>query len=263
MALEGALKLKEISYIHAEAYAAGELKHGPIALIDETMPVIVIAPRDNALREDRVEHAGGRRARWPHHPDLGQPHGGRDRHRGHAHHRYAGDGTDIRADRLRRSGSASRLSYGRGAGQRRGSAAGIWPNRSPSNNLVDDGGVWTPLLSAGCDSGSRWTACGRLDSDDMNSTSEDREDQPQGPGPAFIVPTEIRPARSMGHRLRAYFLTGRRRRRAAGHHHLHHLVVHQPDRRLGEAVRARAVPARDLSQLSHPRPRPDHRACWA
>ena len=46
LALEGALKLKEISYIHAEAYAAGELKHGPIALIDETLPVIVIAPHD-------------------------------------------------------------------------------------------------------------------------------------------------------------------------------------------------------------------------
>ena len=46
LALEGALKLKEISYIHAEGYAAGELKHGPIALIDETMPVIVIAPHD-------------------------------------------------------------------------------------------------------------------------------------------------------------------------------------------------------------------------
>jgi glucosamine--fructose-6-phosphate aminotransferase (isomerizing) len=46
LALEGALKLKEISYIHAEGYAAGELKHGPIALIDEDMPVIVIAPRD-------------------------------------------------------------------------------------------------------------------------------------------------------------------------------------------------------------------------
>ena len=46
MALEGALKLKELSYIHAEAYAAGELKHGPIALIDEDMPVIVIAPTD-------------------------------------------------------------------------------------------------------------------------------------------------------------------------------------------------------------------------
>lgn len=46
LALEGALKLKEISYIHAEGYAAGELKHGPIALIDENMPVIVIAPFD-------------------------------------------------------------------------------------------------------------------------------------------------------------------------------------------------------------------------
>jgi glutamine---fructose-6-phosphate transaminase (isomerizing) len=46
IALEGALKLKEISYIHAEGYAAGEMKHGPIALIDENMPVVVIAPRD-------------------------------------------------------------------------------------------------------------------------------------------------------------------------------------------------------------------------
>ena len=48
IALEGALKLKEISYIHAEGYAAGELKHGPIALIDRNMPVVVVAP-DNAL----------------------------------------------------------------------------------------------------------------------------------------------------------------------------------------------------------------------
>ncbi len=48
IALEGALKLKEISYIHAEAYPAGELKHGPLALIDESMPVIAVAP-DNAL----------------------------------------------------------------------------------------------------------------------------------------------------------------------------------------------------------------------
>ncbi len=46
LALEGALKLKEISYIHAEAYAAGELKHGPIALIDQEVPVVVMAPRD-------------------------------------------------------------------------------------------------------------------------------------------------------------------------------------------------------------------------
>ncbi len=49
LAMEGALKLKEISYIHAEGYAAGELKHGPIALIDETMPVIVIAPHDRVF----------------------------------------------------------------------------------------------------------------------------------------------------------------------------------------------------------------------
>ncbi|HAD26234.1 MAG TPA: glutamine--fructose-6-phosphate transaminase (isomerizing) [Alphaproteobacteria bacterium] len=47
LALEGALKLKEISYIHAEGYAAGEMKHGPIALIDEEVPVVVIAPSDN------------------------------------------------------------------------------------------------------------------------------------------------------------------------------------------------------------------------
>jgi glucosamine--fructose-6-phosphate aminotransferase (isomerizing) len=46
IALEGALKLKEISYIHAEGYAAGELKHGPIALIDEHTPVVVVAPSD-------------------------------------------------------------------------------------------------------------------------------------------------------------------------------------------------------------------------
>ncbi|MFY9687545.1 MAG: glutamine--fructose-6-phosphate transaminase (isomerizing) [Pseudolabrys sp.] len=51
IALEGALKLKEISYIHAEGYAAGELKHGPIALIDETMPVIVIAPYDGVFEK--------------------------------------------------------------------------------------------------------------------------------------------------------------------------------------------------------------------
>jgi glutamine---fructose-6-phosphate transaminase (isomerizing) len=46
IAMEGALKLKEISYIHAEAYAAGELKHGPLALVDKNMPVVAIAPKD-------------------------------------------------------------------------------------------------------------------------------------------------------------------------------------------------------------------------
>ena len=51
IALEGALKLKEISYIHAEGYAAGELKHGPIALIDENVPVIVVAPQDDLFEK--------------------------------------------------------------------------------------------------------------------------------------------------------------------------------------------------------------------
>ena len=51
IAMEGALKLKEISYIHAEAYASGELKHGPLALIDDEMPVIVVAPNDELLEK--------------------------------------------------------------------------------------------------------------------------------------------------------------------------------------------------------------------
>jgi glucosamine--fructose-6-phosphate aminotransferase (isomerizing) len=51
IAMEGALKLKEISYIHAEAYAAGELKHGPLALVDEEMPVIAVAPNDHLLEK--------------------------------------------------------------------------------------------------------------------------------------------------------------------------------------------------------------------
>ena len=51
VAMEGALKLKEISYIHAEAYAAGELKHGPLALVDDEMPVVAVAPDDNLLEK--------------------------------------------------------------------------------------------------------------------------------------------------------------------------------------------------------------------
>ncbi|MCJ8143086.1 glutamine--fructose-6-phosphate transaminase (isomerizing) [Ancylobacter sp. A5.8] len=65
LAMEGALKLKEISYIHAEGYAAGELKHGPIALIDEKMPVVVIAPHDAVFEKtmsnmQEVAARGGR-----------------------------------------------------------------------------------------------------------------------------------------------------------------------------------------------------------
>ena len=51
IAAEGALKLKEISYIHAEGYAAGELKHGPLALVDENMPVIAVAPNNELLEK--------------------------------------------------------------------------------------------------------------------------------------------------------------------------------------------------------------------
>jgi glucosamine--fructose-6-phosphate aminotransferase (isomerizing) len=65
IALEGALKLKEISYIHAEGYSAGEMKHGPIALIDEKMPVVVIIPNDDLFDKSmsnlkEVESRNGR-----------------------------------------------------------------------------------------------------------------------------------------------------------------------------------------------------------
>jgi len=65
IALEGALKLKEISYIHAEGYAAGEMKHGPIALIDENVPIVVMAPNDEVFEKtasnvEQVEARGGK-----------------------------------------------------------------------------------------------------------------------------------------------------------------------------------------------------------
>ena len=65
VALEGALKLKEISYIHAEGYPAAEMKHGPIALIDENMPVVFVAPQDQVYQKvlanmQEVKARGGR-----------------------------------------------------------------------------------------------------------------------------------------------------------------------------------------------------------
>jgi glucosamine--fructose-6-phosphate aminotransferase (isomerizing) len=62
--LEGALKLKEISYIHAEAYAAGEMKHGPIALLDENVPVMTVIPRDDLYEKtlSNIEEARARKA---------------------------------------------------------------------------------------------------------------------------------------------------------------------------------------------------------
>jgi glucosamine--fructose-6-phosphate aminotransferase (isomerizing) len=63
--MEGALKLKEISYIHAEGYAAGEMKHGPIALIDETVPVIALAPEDSWFEKtvSNLQEVAARRGR--------------------------------------------------------------------------------------------------------------------------------------------------------------------------------------------------------
>ncbi len=70
IALEGALKLKEISYIHAEGYPAGEMKHGPIALIDENMPVVAIAVQDAVYEKmisqiEQVKAREGRSLPWP------------------------------------------------------------------------------------------------------------------------------------------------------------------------------------------------------
>jgi glucosamine--fructose-6-phosphate aminotransferase (isomerizing) len=74
VALEGALKLKEISYIHAEGYAAGELKHGPIALIDESMPVVVVAPRNELFEKmvSNVQEAAARGGRIVFLSDAGE-----------------------------------------------------------------------------------------------------------------------------------------------------------------------------------------------
>ena len=124
IALEGALKLKEISYIHAEGYAAGELKHGPIALIDENMPVIVIAPHDKVFEKtvsnmQEVAARGGRLILMT-----------RRQGRGRGQRRSIGGDADV-ADRasgggaagLCRAGAASRLSHRRHHGHRRRSAA--------------------------------------------------------------------------------------------------------------------------------------------
>ena len=122
LALEGALKLKEISYIHAEGYAAGELKHGPIALIDENVPVIVVAPEDE-LFEKTVSNMQEVAAR-----------GGKiilmsDAPRGAGRLRARGaypvpTGAPLRQPAaLRRAGAAHRLPHGRVHGHGRGSAA--------------------------------------------------------------------------------------------------------------------------------------------
>lgn len=67
VALEGALKLKEISYIHAEGYPAAEMKHGPIALIDENMPVVFVATHHQLYKKNHQQHRGSKSKKRPHH----------------------------------------------------------------------------------------------------------------------------------------------------------------------------------------------------
>ena len=122
IAMEGALKLKEISYIHAEAYAAGELKHGPLALIDEEMPVIVVAP-NNELLDKLKSNMQVVRARG------GQLYVFADREtRPRVRARREGDsdatrGSVDRADRLHRAAAAPRVSRCGAQGHRHRPAA--------------------------------------------------------------------------------------------------------------------------------------------
>ena len=85
IACEGALKLKEISYLHAEAYPASELKHGPLALIEPETPTVIVLPRDDLLRQEHVDgrgDQGARRAGDRHHPSRRAADGLRRRVRG-------------------------------------------------------------------------------------------------------------------------------------------------------------------------------------
>ena len=123
IALEGALKLKEISYIHAEGYAAGELKHGPIALIDETMPVIVIAPYDRVF-EKTVSNMQEVAARGGKIILITDPKGAAEatvEFAGDAD--LAGNARDRDAAGLCDPGAADRLPYGRDDGHGRRPAA--------------------------------------------------------------------------------------------------------------------------------------------
>ena len=122
-ALEGALKLKEISYIHAEGYAAGELKHGPIALIDEKMPVIVIAPYDRVFEKtlSNLQEVAARRGRIILITDPEGSEGGGDG--AIVNHHLAGYAGDRDPVRIRDRGAAHRLSYGGRDGHRCRSAA--------------------------------------------------------------------------------------------------------------------------------------------
>ncbi len=129
LALEGALKLKEISYIHAEGYAAGELKHGPIALIDETMPVVIVAPYDKSARregvfEKTVSNMQEVAARGGRIILITDPRGAKESTVASVEHAgAAGHGHHGHAAGLCHPGATDRLSHGGRAGHRRRPAA--------------------------------------------------------------------------------------------------------------------------------------------
>jgi glucosamine--fructose-6-phosphate aminotransferase (isomerizing) len=133
VAMEGALKLKEISYIHAEGYAAGELKHGPIALVDEAMPVIVVAPSDELVDKTLSNMQEVAARGWQDNPDH------RCRGRGECgpwrgrHHRNPPRPFLRGADSGDHSGAIAGVSHGSVHGHGRGSAA--------QSGQVGDGGI--------------------------------------------------------------------------------------------------------------------------
>ena len=139
LALEGALKLKEISYIHAEGYASGELKHGPIALIDARVPVIVLAPRD-ALFDKTVSNMQEVMARHGKVLLISDAHGMAEAGaRRLAHPDPARGGADLRPDPLCHPGAAAGLSHRHRQGHRCGPAA--------QPRQIGDGGMIAAALA--------------------------------------------------------------------------------------------------------------------
>ena len=239
LAMEGALKLKEISYIHAEGYAAGELKHGPIALIDENMPVIVIAPHDRIFEKtvsnmQEVAARGGKIILITDQKGAAARHGEDD-----GDDRAAGRAGDHRADHLRAADPAARLSHRGVHGHRRRPAAqpgeigdgGIAPSRR-ERSLVSNSQSRACINVRACNA----DRCGDRMSDD-SARSHVRHDPAQ----------ELFPDRL-------------RRLRAAGDHRLHRLVLHPLGRFLGEALHPGRLQPRQLSAVRGAGLRPDRGA---
>ena len=139
VALEGALKLKEISYIHAEGYPAAEMKHGPIALIDEMMPVVFIAPHDSVFDKvtSNIQEVKARKGRVIAITSRDEPAlDGQDRLRVP----HSGDDRPADADPRVGSAAAARVLHRGEARVRTSTSRATWPralrsNRTPSLSL--------------------------------------------------------------------------------------------------------------------------------